>query len=90
MNYIHFWRLLILAAIVLFVFGKHRWSRHGFRSDNQSQLARELKRHPVYSAETIQSREAEFIRDRLPKRVPTVLVLFAVLVLGAVAWWLNR
>ncbi len=45
---------------------------------------------PVYSAETIQGREAEFIRDRLPEQLPALLVLLAVLVVGAFAWWLTR
>jgi hypothetical protein len=56
-----------------------------------SQLVRELKRRiPVYSAETVQGREAEFIRDRLPKRAPIVLFVVALLVFTAVAWWLSR
>jgi hypothetical protein len=44
------------------------------------QLKKELGQTPVYSAETIQSNEAEFIRNylrRLPNR--RLLVLFAVL-----------
>jgi len=45
---------------------------------------------PVYSAETTQGREAEFIRDRLPKRVPTVFVLAAILMSGLLVWWLSR
>jgi hypothetical protein len=56
-----------------------------------SRFKAELMRHmPVCSAETIKGKEAEFIRDRLPKRFPLVLLLVAVLVLGAVAWWSSR
>jgi hypothetical protein len=32
-------------------------------------------RLPLYSAETVQGKEAEFIRDRLPTKFPTVLVV---------------
>jgi hypothetical protein len=45
---------------------------------------------PVYSAETTNGREAEFIRDRLPKRFPTVAVLVVIMIFGATAWWLTR
>jgi hypothetical protein len=34
-------------------------------------------RLPVYSAETVQGKEAEFIRDRLPLRWPVVLMMAA-------------
>ena len=53
------------------------------------QLRNELKhRVPIYSAETTQRKEAEFIRDRLPKRFSRRIVLAALVVLGAAAWWL--
>jgi hypothetical protein len=53
------------------------------------QLDRELREWlPVFSAETIRGREAEFIRDRLPKQAPTaIVVLSALLVMAAVVWW---
>jgi len=91
MNHISVQQIAILLTIVVLIFGMRKLSRLGVRGDDLSQLLRELKRHmPVYSAETIQGREAEFIRDRLPKQLPTVLVLLAVLVFGAFAWWLTR
>jgi Sec-independent protein translocase protein TatA len=57
-------------------------------------LARELRdatRHfRLYSAETTRGREAEFIRDRLPKHLSTsVLIAFFVLCSVAI-WWLTR
>jgi hypothetical protein len=56
------------------------------------QLARELRSHlPVFSAETVRGREAEFIRDRVPHRLPqTLLLLVAYGVLLIAAWWLAR
>jgi hypothetical protein len=49
-----------------------------------------LQRVPVYSAETIRRKEAEFIRDRLPKKLPGRVFLFFFVVLALIAWWLTR
>jgi hypothetical protein len=59
------------------------------------QLARELsealqRRMPVYSAETTNGNEAEFIRDRLPKRFPMAIFIALFVVCAAAAWWLTR
>jgi Sec-independent protein translocase protein TatA len=54
-------------------------------------LTRELQRRmPVYSAETTRGKEAEFIRDRLPKRFPAALVVALLVLYAAAAWWLAR
>lgn len=50
-------------------------------------------RLPVFSAETIRGKEAEFIRDRLPHKAPQarlVFTLVALLVVGVLVWWLTR
>ncbi len=49
-------------------------------------------RLPVYSAETVQGREAEFIRDRFPvKFAPTLLIMLALLGLVLASfWWVTR
>jgi len=45
-------------------------------------------RLPVYSAETVQGKEAEFIRDRLPIKGRTVLIMLALLLLVlTLLWW---
>ena len=56
-------------------------------------LGRRLRRAagfrlPVYSAETTRGKEAEFIRDRLPTKLPTLRVVILV-TLGALLaiWW---
>jgi hypothetical protein len=45
---------------------------------------------PVYSAETTNGKEAEFIRDRLPRRFPTVIAVVLAVFLAAAAWWISR
>jgi hypothetical protein len=44
-------------------------------------------RLPVYSAETVRGREAEFIRDRLPTKFPTLLVVGVVTLSVLLAIW---
>ena len=76
--------------VVLLIVGARELSRLR-TSPGASQLLQELQRHmPVYSAETVRGKEAEFIRDGLPKRFPTMLLVLALLVFGVVAWWLSR
>jgi uncharacterized protein YjeT (DUF2065 family) len=64
------------------------------------QLGNELDRHidrdrwglrlPVFSAETIHRKEAEFIRERLPRKVPYMRLGLALLAMGVLLWWLAR
>jgi hypothetical protein len=49
-----------------------------------------LHRVPVYSAEAINRKEAEFIRDRLLKKLPVRAFLLFVVVVAAIAWWLTN
>ena len=52
--------LVMIVALIIFARRNHDQWRH---------LSEELSRRmPVFSAETTNGREAEFIRDRLPKR----------------------
>ena len=81
--------LLIILVIVALIFGTRRLK--GINDDSlRSQLQQELGRMPVYSVETTNGKEAEFIRDRTPKRFPTAIVLVVVVIFGAVVWWLTR
>jgi uncharacterized protein YjeT (DUF2065 family) len=48
----------------------------------------EVRRIPVFSAETIQRKEAELIRDRLPRKVPYARMGLALLAAGVLVWWL--
>ena len=86
-------QLVLILAIVALIFG----NRHmrGLRGEDADQLARELsdavqRRMPVYSAETTRGKEAEFIRDRLPKRFPTAIFSAVLVLFAAAAWWLTH
>jgi len=68
--------------------------------DHIDQLGHELDRHvdrnrwalrlKVYSAETIHGKEAEFIRERLPRKAPRARYLLLLLFIGVLLWWLTR
>ena len=84
MDSVVFWMLMF--AVVTWLAFSLRGSREQWQ-----RLADELEvRLPVFAAETTQGKEAEFIRERLPKRLrPAALVLgAALLVAGAVIAWL--
>ena len=79
------WQLLIILVIVLIIFGM-RYLRPQMRN-----LRGELRHQtPVFSAETTQRREAEFLRDRPPTWLPLWTVLIVLLALGALVWWLTN
>lgn len=85
-------QLLIILVIVMLVFGSRHLRTLGGHAD---QLSRELsdsvhRRMPVFSAETTRGKEAEFIRDRLPKHFPTAIFIAALVLFAAAAWWLTR
>lgn len=89
----------VLAAILVWILFSQRTPDSRFR-----QLERELRRQlrhlgnelhtrlPVFSAETLRGEEAEFIRERLPHKVPRLLLIMlgAFVVTVAIAWWLTR
>jgi hypothetical protein len=78
-------QLLLIAAVAWIIFDSRK------RNSVWRQLDHELRaRLPVFSAETVAGKEAEFIRDRLPGRLTAaVIVLAAVGVVGTLAaWWL--
>ena len=56
-----------------------------------ARLNAELRhRLPLYSAETIRHKEAEFIRDKLPRRFPTALAIALCVLCAAAVWLLTR
>jgi hypothetical protein len=78
----------LVLVVVAAMLGSKRLRR--MTDSSWSSLRNELRNHiPVYSAETTNGKEAEFIRDRLPKRMAKV-VLVLIVVFGAVVWWLTR
>jgi hypothetical protein len=77
----------MLVIVLIIVAGPHLSRLRGL-DGNLSRLQAELHRLPVYSAETIHHEEAEFIRDKLPKRFPTALVIGLCVLFAAAALWL--
>lgn len=79
-------QLLLIVVIVALLF----WGRRNH--DQWQRLNRELQHTPLFSAETTNGREAEFIRDRLPKRPSWLLYGLAatlMVVVVVVRWWLD-
>ena len=64
--------------------------RLGNELDRHVDRDRWVRRLPVFSAETVRGKEAEFIRDRLPRKAPRARLLFALLFIGVLVWWLTR
>ena len=50
----------------------------------------QVRRLPVFSAETIHRKEAEFIRDRLPRKIPYVRMGLVLLAIGVLLWWIAQ
>ena len=94
-------QLLLLAVIALIVFAP-RWPPSFFRQlrDQLDQLGHELdgrldrerwwRRLPVFSAETIQGKEAQFIRERLPRKAPRARFVVLLFLIGVFVWLLAR
>ena len=93
---------LVLLAIVLLFVASVRDPPSFFQQlrDHLEQLGIELDRHvdrnrwalrlKVYSAETIHGKEAEFIRQRLPRKAPRARYMLLLLFIGVLLWWLTR
>jgi len=94
--------IVLLAVIVFLIFSWRQppssfWRQLGGQLD---QLGHELDRRfdrnhwvrrlPVFSAETIHGKEAEFIRERLPRKAPRARYLLLLLFIGVLLWWLTR
>ena len=76
----------MLTVVVVWLIRDQRKPASLFRA-----LQRELRPHlAIFSAETVRGKEAEFIRDRLPRKVPRMLpfMLGALGVMLVFAWWL--
>lgn len=80
-------QLLLMAFLAWIVFDMRK------RGPLLRHLEHELRqRLPVFSAATVRGKEAELIRDRLPRK-PTsarLLMLAGLLVVAALVWWGAR
>ncbi len=90
--------LILVVVLAFIILGRReppsfRLPLEGEFERLRNEVGRGLDRRarlPVFSAETIHGKEAEFIRERLPRRRPRALLLLALLVVGVLAWWLTR
>ena len=83
--------LPLLFAVALLIMAGTRPRGLSAVADALAQATREIERHlRVYSAETTRGKEAEFIRDRLPKRFPVTIVLVLAGLYAVAVWWLAR
>ena len=93
--------LVLLAIVVLFVASLRDPPSFFRRLRGQlDQLANELDRRfdrnrvalrlKVYSAETIHGKEAEFIRERLPRKASLARFVVLLLLIGVFLWLFGR
>ncbi len=85
----------LLATLLLLLFAILASERLRHVGAAFEALAHELhdatRRHyPLHSAETTLGKVAEFIRDRLPKQLPTAALIAIFVLCAAAAWWLTR
>jgi hypothetical protein len=94
--------LIVLALVALIVLAAGQappWFWRQLR-DQLDQLGHELDRGidrerwwlrlPIFSAETVRGKEAEFIRERLPSKAPRARAVLLLIVVGVIVWWLAR
>jgi hypothetical protein len=94
--------LVLLAVIVLIIFTlrepppsfwrqiRGQLDQLGHELDRRIDRNRWLRRLPVFSAETIDGKEAEFIRERLPRKVPLARFVVLLLLIGVFLWLFAR
>ena len=62
----------------------------GNELDRRFDRDRWVRRLPVFSAETVRGKEAEFIRERLPRKAPRARFVLLLFLIGVLVWWLTR
>ena len=93
--------LVLLGIVVLFVASlrdppsfwrqlRDQIDQLGHELDRRVDRNRLALRLKVYSAETIHGKEAEFIRERLPRKAPRARYVLLLLFIGVLLWWLTR
>jgi hypothetical protein len=93
--------LVLLAIVALFVASvrdppsflrqlRDQLEQLGLELDRRVDRNRWALRLKVYSAETIRGKEAEFIRERLPRKAPRARYVLLLLFIGVLVWWLTR
>jgi len=57
--------------------------------DRRVDRERWVRRLPVFSAETVRGKEAQYLRQRLPRKAPRARHLVLLLLIGVLVWWLT-
>ena len=93
--------LVLVAVIVLIILSwreppsrfwrdfRGQLDQLGFELDRRIDRRRWMRRLPVFSAETINGKEAEFIRERLPRK-PLARFVVLLFLIGAFLWLFAR
>lgn len=94
--------LVLVAVIALLILGSREppssfWrqlrgqlDQLGNELDRRIDRNRWVRRLPVFSAETIHRKEAEFIRERLPRKAPLARFVVLLFLIGAFLWLFAR
>jgi RsiW-degrading membrane proteinase PrsW (M82 family) len=94
--------IVLLAVIVLIISGwreppsafwrqlRGQLDQLGNELDRRIDRNRWLRRLPVFSAETIHGKEAEFIRERLPRKAPLARFVVLLFLIGVFLWLFAR
>src|SRR5262245_47306028 len=94
-------QLLVLALIALFVLSggvppsfwrqlRGQLDQLGNELDRRIDRERWVRRLPVFSAETVRGKEAEFVRERLPRKAPRARFVVLLLLIGVFLWLFAR
>ena len=94
--------LVLVAVIALLILGwreppssfwrqlRGQLDQLGHELDRRIDRNRWLRRLPVFSAETIHGKEAEFIRERLPRKAPLARFVVLLFLIGVFLWLFAR
>ena len=78
MGRISFWHWTIVLLVIVLVFATRTTSR-------------DAESHPVFSAFSNNGKEAEYVNEKLPRKLgPVMLALAALMAFLLVAWWVAR
>jgi hypothetical protein len=94
-------QLVLVAIVVVLILSlrdppsfwrqlRHQLDQLGNELDRRVDRDRWARRLPVFSAETLRGKEAEFIRQRLPRKAPRARYVLLLLGFGVLVWWLTR
>lgn len=78
MGQLSVWHWLVVLLVIVLVFGT--------RTSN-----RNAERHPIFSALTTSGKEAEYLNEKLPRKLgPVMLALAAIIAILFLSWWVAR